>query len=262
MKKIGLFILAIGFTGMLAAQKPGADFDVQHYTFSLSVSDSSNQIKGSAAIEILFLKYSRQIQLDFASNNSTGKGMKVMKVTVNGKPVSFTHSKNLLIIDSYYEIAPLDRTTIVVTYEGIPADGLIIAKNKYGHRGFFSDNWPNRARNWLPCVDHPADKAAVDFIITAPSHYKVISNGIKVEEAEIDQTQKLTHYQETVPLATKILALGIAEFAIQQAGDVQAKEAEREKRLHWCGEETHSRPPVDGPCTGRAARSRARPRLL
>ena len=50
-----------------------------------------------------------------------------------------------------------------------PADGLIISKNKYGHRTFFADNWPNRAHNWMPCVDDPADKASVEFIVTAPS---------------------------------------------------------------------------------------------
>jgi aminopeptidase N len=221
MKKIWLVVIAFGFTSLLVAQKPGAVIDVQQYTFSITVSDSSNLIKGSAAIDMTGIKNSRQISLDLISNNTAGKGMKVLQVTGNGKPLSFTHSNNLLIIDPLNELKAGERITIVVNYEGIPADGLIIANNKYGHRGFFSDNWPNRAHNWLPCIDHPADKAAVEFIITAPSHYEVISNGIKTKEIEIDQSRKLTHYKETVPLATKILALGIAEFAIQQAGDVQ-----------------------------------------
>lgn len=64
-----------------------------------------------------------------------------------------------------------DTTTCVISYSGIPADGLIISKNQYGSRTFFGDNWPNRAHNWLPCVDDIADKATVEFIVTAPSHY-------------------------------------------------------------------------------------------
>ena len=70
----------------------------------------------------------------------------------------------------------------LITYSGIPADGLIISTNKFGHRTFFGDNWPNRAHNWLPCVDEPADKATVDFMVTAPDHYQVVANGLKIEE--------------------------------------------------------------------------------
>jgi aminopeptidase N len=221
MKMIGLLIMSIGFTSLLVAQKPGAVIDVQQYTFAITVSDSSNLIKGNAAIDILCIQNSRHISLDLVSNNNTGKVMKVLQVTMNGQSLPYSHSNNLLTIDLPNELKTGERTTIVVNYEGIPADGLIITNNKYGHRGFFSDNWPNRARNWLPCVDHPADKAAVDFIVTAPSHYQVISNGIQTAAIDIDKNKRRTHYKETVPLATKILALGIAEFAIQQAGDVQ-----------------------------------------
>ena len=41
----------------------------------------------------------------------------------------------------------------------MPAAGLLIGPNTHGERTFFSDNWPNKARQWLPVVDHPYDKA-------------------------------------------------------------------------------------------------------
>jgi aminopeptidase N len=114
----------------------------------------------------------------------------------------------------------VERKTIGITYEGIPADGLVITKNKYGHRVFFADNWPNRAHNWLPCVDHPADKASLDFIVTAPAHYQVIANGVKLEDTTYNNQLRRTHYTETTPLSTKIMVIGVAEFAIQQSGTV------------------------------------------
>lgn len=219
MKKIWLFLLAAGCTSVVIAQKPGAPIDVQHYGFALSLSDSSNLIKGKATIDLLCIRNGRQIKLDLASINA-GKGMKVVQVTANNRPLSYNHANNVLTIVFAEAFKNGDRKTIVVNYEGVPADGLIIANNKFGHRGFFSDNWPNRARNWLPCVDHPADKASVDFIVTAPAHYQVISNGIKTEENNIDNNLRLTHYKETLPLPTKIMALGVARFAVQNAGDV------------------------------------------
>ncbi len=97
---------------------------------------------------------------------------------------------------------------------------MIISKNKFGHRTLFGDNWANRARNWLPCVDHPGDKASVEFEVTAPEHYQVVSNGIRIEESNLENHQKLTHWKEDVPLATKVMTIGMADFAVNNAGNV------------------------------------------
>ena len=106
-------------------------------------------------------------------------------------------------------------------YEGVPLDGLIIGENRYKHRGFFADNWPNRARNWIPCVDHPADKASVEFIIIAPLHYQVIANGIQIEETILNDKTKLTRYKEETPISPKVMVIGVADFAVQRAGEVE-----------------------------------------
>jgi Aminopeptidase N len=210
MKKLLLF-LTITLSKLVLAQQPGALIDIQHYVFELTVSDSSNLLKGRATITLKGLQNTPRFSLDL-------KGMTVLQVSTNKQPLSYTHANDKLVI-----ALPLntgDQKTITIAYEGIPADGLIIDNNKFGHRGFFSDNWPNRARHWLPCVDHPADKASVEFIVIAPAHYQVISNGIKLEETDLTNHLRRTHYKETVPLPTKIMALGIARFAVQYAGHV------------------------------------------
>ena len=66
--------------------------------------------------------------------------------------------------------------------DGKPAFGLKILRNKYAERCFFSANWPDLAHHWLPTVDHPYDKATGEFIVTAPSHYQVVANGVLEEE--------------------------------------------------------------------------------
>ena len=52
---------------------------------------------------------------------------------------------------------------------GLAAAGLETGRNKHGDRTFFSDNWPDKARHWLPLVDHIADKATSEFIVDAPA---------------------------------------------------------------------------------------------
>jgi aminopeptidase N len=147
-----------------------------------------------------------------------GKGMLVTQIKENGKPLKFTQSDEAVTLSAAAKKSTTHNYTI--TYSGIPADGLIISTNKHGNRTFFGDNWPNRAHNWLPCVDDPADKASVDFVVAAPDHYEVIANGLKTEERALPNKQKLTHWKETVVLPTKVMVIGAADFAIEQSGDV------------------------------------------
>ena len=95
---------------------------------------------------------------------------------------------------------------------------MIISGNKYGDRTFFGDNWPDRARHWLPCVDHPSDKASVDWIITAPVKYQVVGNGVLIEESNLQEGLKLTHWFESVDISTKIMVIGVSRFAVGLSG--------------------------------------------
>jgi aminopeptidase N len=103
---------------------------------------------------------------------------------------------------------------------------LKIANNKYGDRTFFSDNWPDKGRHWLAIVDHPYDKATCEFIVTAPSHYQVVSNGLRIEETDLNDGNRLTHWKQSVPIASWLYVLGVARFAMQHVDDFDHKAIE------------------------------------
>jgi aminopeptidase N len=220
MKKVTLCFLfiSIGFAFKIAAQAPGATIDVQHYNFALKLNDADNSIKGEATITVKFLKNASSFNIDLVKKKSDGKGMLVAQVKENGKAIQFTQNDEAVTLSAAAKINTIHSYTI--TYSGVPADGLIISTNKFGTRTFFGDNWPNRAHNWLPCVDDPADKASVEFVVTAPDHYEVIANGLKTEEKALPNKQKLTHWKETAVLPTKVMVIGAADFAIDHTGDV------------------------------------------
>jgi aminopeptidase N len=209
------FLLAARYAAFTQPYNPA--IDVQHYDFSLEVNDNDNNIKGQAAITILFKEDATGFSLDFTRKNGEGKGMTVTSVKEGAKGVRFTQNSSQLLFN--IPVRSGEQHTYTVTYEGIPADGLIISNNKFGHRGFFGDNWPNRAHNWLPCVDHPSDKATLDFRITAPEHYTVVSNGALQEEKNLDGHKKFTHWKESVPLSPKVMMIGVADFAVDHPGD-------------------------------------------
>jgi len=208
--------LALG--SVVKAQTPGALIDVQHYGFNIRLSDSTNLIKGKADITVLFLKKATSFRVNLVKKNNTGKGMLVSHVLTNGHEIQFKQDSDGVNIYTKAIQNQLQRYTLI--YEGIPADGLIISTNKFGHRTFFGDNWPNRAHNWIPCVDNPADKATLDFTVTAPDHYQVIANGLKISEAALPGKLKTTHWAETAQLPTKVMVIGVADFAVDHPKDV------------------------------------------
>jgi len=190
-----------------------SNIDIQSYTNSIIVNDTSDVIIGETDINILFKEPMTSFSVDLINKNAEGKGMTVTKVLKNENKVSFTQSNNKLAINDTIS-ATGQKSTYNIYYSGIPADGLIISKNKYGDRTFFGDNWPNRAKNWFPCIDHPSDKALVTFKITAPSYYQVIANGKLIEETNLTNGNTYYVWKTNVALPTKVMTIGIARFAV------------------------------------------------
>ena len=194
--------------------------DVLHYKYEIALNDNNDTIQGKATITVLLLENTDSLSFDLVSRNQEGKGM-FAEVTSTNKQDSFFYSQLKERIHIFLNRGKKgEEKVFVINYKGIPADGLIISKNKYGNRTFFADNWPNRAHHWIPCVDDPLDKATVEFIVTAPSHYQVISNGVQIEETNLPGNKKLTHYKEDVPLPTKVMVIGAADFAVSTVGEV------------------------------------------
>jgi aminopeptidase N len=196
--------------------------DIIHYCFRVQLNDSTDRIEGSADITFSLAKTTQELRLDLAGLNDKGAGMVVERVEAGGQTLLWHHENKRLGIEIPDTLSAPGIHSITVTYSGIPADGLVISKNKYGDRTFFADNWPDRARNWIPCVDHPSDKATVEFIVTAPGRYTIVSNGIPAAVYPVNkgtnQRNLVSSWKEEVPVPTKVMVFGAADFAWETAG--------------------------------------------
>jgi aminopeptidase N len=200
--------------------KRNYSIDILNYNFSISVNDTNNIISGHSEIAIHFIGTIKSLNFDLMNKRSDGKGMSIQNLRFDKGSVKWTHVENKINITFSDSVKSDTYGLISIDYSGVPGDGLIISDNKFGKRTFFADNWPDRAHYWLPCIDHPYDKATVDFIVTSPDHYEVVGNGYLVEESYMPRHTKLTHWKEDVPLATKVMAIGIANFATRLEGNV------------------------------------------
>jgi len=233
------------------------DIDVLHYTFDLWLSDVHDRIGGFTTVQVRFLtdgvdNFELDLTGTFERDREDGGGVETVGMTVatveelrddsmpaagdaprageiEGTRVTHTHADNRLRIALTTPSRAREVRRFRIRYSGTPATGLIIGDNKHGDRTFFSDNWPDRARHWLPTIDHPYEKATSEMIITAPHHYQVISNGLLVEESDLEGEPlavargaagapeglfRRTHWRQSVPIAPWLFVMGAAPFAV------------------------------------------------
>ena len=223
---VSLAVLLVAVSASLRAdtypRQP--DVDAVHYTFTLELSDANPEITGSAAIEMRFVKDGvTSFELDLASA-ANDKGMTVTAVSSNVGAVTHTHAGGRLRITMSAPSTANEHRTFTITYHGAPANGLRLIKNKYGEWSAFSENWPDRAREWLPMIDHPYDKATSEFIVTAPAAYQVVANGLLMESVDLGDGRRLTHWKQGVPIASWLNAIGVEQFYVHHAGVVKGVE--------------------------------------
>src|SRR5689334_8540081 len=203
-------------------RQPGVH--VEHYVFALELRDTNDEVRGEATVSIRFTKDGlTSFFLDLATPSGR-KGMTTTAVLSDSAQLRYTHTEDRLTSTLPRPTRASELRQFTIRYHGIPADGLRTGVNKYNERCFFSWNWPDKAREWLPMIDHPSAKATSEFIVTAPDKYMVVANGMMQSEVSLGDGRKRTHWKQSVPIASWLNAIGVEQFAIHHAGFVRGVE--------------------------------------
>ena len=222
-----LLVSVVGLVEVRADTYPkNLRVDVINYRFAIELQDQDDRISGTADVDLRFVAGGEtSLRFDLVHrDDTTGRGMTVSAVSVDGAGLGFVHRNNALTITLPRPSEAGQRLRLQIAYAGEPVSGLKIAPNRHGDRTFFSDNWPDKARNWLPTVDHPYDKATCEMVVTAPAHYQVVSNGLLLEETDLPGGRRRTHWRQSVPIAPWLYVLGVARFAVQHVDTFRGKE--------------------------------------
>ena len=209
-----------------------AGIDAVHYVFRLTLlTNDTDEIEGEATVRLRIIGACRagvqacppprEAFLDLTSATPDGKGMTVTRVTANGQPVHFTHEQNRLALPLPSNMKTGDEVAFDIAYHGAPANGLRLLNNIHGERTAFSENWFHNARQWLPTIDHIADKATAEFIVTTKAEYQVISNGLLVDQVDLPGGLRRTHWSQDAPVSPWLLSLGIAHFVVHYDSPVK-----------------------------------------
>jgi aminopeptidase N len=218
-------LVVLGFASELGAdtypRQPG--IDARHYAVRISLLTSdSNEIQVEATVTLrIVTPGTREAVLDLTSATPDGKGMTVTSVTAEGRAVPIEHRDNRLHLPVPAGAIAGQDVIFTISYHGAPGNGLRLLNNIHGDRTAFSENWYNRARQWLPMIDHPADKATGELIVTTKADYQVVSNGVIIEQLDLPGGLRRTHWKQDVPISSWLYSLGVARFIVRQGGIVR-----------------------------------------
>ncbi len=222
--------------GMPAA--PGdydTGIDVLHYQLELGLGSDASWIGGRATLTVRAVRDVTELALDFS-------GLAVDTVAVDGAPVSgWTLDAGRLHVP--LELGAGAQRPVLVTYRGVPDDGLDLGKDVHGDRTVFADNWPNRARFWFPSVDHPSDKATVRFIVHAPAAWSVVANGRRIGQpfptapgapGPADGPRRTWIWSTDVPIPAYTMVVGAGPLTVTDLGTAACGRAPASPRTDGC----------------------------
>ncbi|HKS04765.1 MAG TPA: M1 family metallopeptidase [Gemmatimonadaceae bacterium] len=202
--------------------------DAQHYVFHVSIPDSGNTIGVVGTVYVRRTQAVDTLRLDLDS------AMKVRRVQANGADVTFTRDANSVRVAlpkwdascANQRPSTIDRPDPCVAWvsvdaSGVPSDGLIITQDDRKRWNYFADHWPNRARHWLPSIDHPSDKATVEWRVNAPSSLRVVANGTLTEESPLpnERGRTLTAWRTNKPIPVYVMVIAVAPMAKVALGE-------------------------------------------
>jgi aminopeptidase N len=213
---------AIAMAAPLVAQNPRPyrpAFDVGDYEITIDLPDSGAAIRANATITVARTAPADSLVLDLLD-------LDVNAVQVNGRVVKFTRSSEHVTIP----LPARGKTfTVSVDYSGTVTDGLIARRDSAGRWTYFGDNWPNRARHWIPSIDHPSDKATVTWRVRAPSSQTVVGNGRLVSSKVIDRSRTESVWREDRPIPVYLMVIAAAPLVMFDLGDTACGLADHQR---------------------------------
>ncbi len=159
--------------------------------------------------------------------------LSVNAVSVDGRAVKFERTPETVLIPLPTKRGANPVYQVSVDYGGAVRDGLIVRTDSAGRWTYFGDNWPNRARHWIPSIDHPSDKATVTWRVTAPSERTVVANGSLVStrpargSAGGERTE--TVWKESRRIPVYLMVVAAAPLARYDLGDTDCGLAEQQR---------------------------------
>lgn len=184
--------------------------DVENYNLILNYDLKQNEISATEHLDMVTTEDRVSFSLDSA-------GPIVSAVSVDGVPAKFVAASPELLITPVSSLTSGQHVGVDLTYTLSPEPIPSAAGQEVGWFTAPGGSWvlnePEGAHTWMPCDDHPSDKATYRFELTVPSGVTAVANGALVDHTSTATTDTWI-WQESRPMATYLIQLLTGDYEI------------------------------------------------
>lgn len=195
-----------------------ANYDVTYHRLELSIDPANYYISGKVTTHFVAKQNLNSITFDLTDQ------LTVSQVTQRGNSLAFSQNGNnelIINLQATQNSNALDSLSIV--YEGIPSsdENAFTTYTHAGVAGMYTLSEPFGAKDWWPCKQSLDDKAnRVDFLITTPSQYSAVANGLQTSVTSNPNGTKTTRFKHNYPIPAYLVAVAVTNYSVftQTAG--------------------------------------------
>ena len=187
-------------------------YDVGDYALTLGYDPSTRNLTGHAVITATATQDLSRFDLDL-------RGFTISALTVNGRPATFTHDGQELVVTPAQGVRSGGPLNVVVDYAGVPAvvtdpdnsiEGWVPTSD-----GAFVVNEPQGSPGWYPANDNPRDKATFTITTTVPQGLNVVGNGLLVNTTSSGGKTTFS-WRESHPMAPYLATATLGRFKVTE----------------------------------------------
>ena len=194
--------------------------DARHYDIDVRVDLDQGTLEGHVDYTFTAVEPLASVRLDALRSND----WQVAFVTPDGEPLASDWGVDHVVVTLPQPIAKGEDARFRATLSGKPVDGFYVRKNRYGDVMAFTDHYSIRARGWLPCEDHPSDRARFSLRLRYPNDQAAVAFGLEVpaERAEDGPGYRVARYDNTREIPPYMFAFVVGPLArVKEAGDLR-----------------------------------------
>ncbi len=171
---------------------PNKEFHMIHLDLNFHFNIEKKEVLGVASEKIV------PYQNDYKTIHLNAMNMKIDKVILNGKSLSYQYNDKILSINLDKNYGLKDTLTYSITYSTVPKKGIffILPDKAYPKRipEIWSQSESEDAQYWYPCHDYPDDFGTSSLTATVPEDWVVVSNGLLKKEITDKKDHTKTFY--------------------------------------------------------------------
>ena len=193
-----------------------ANMDIRHYTLSLEVDPAAQRISGYTEISFLLLQPAGTILLDLVQQ------MKVDKITLDGKTLSFSHEKEIISMSSTNSFSA-GKHLLKITYSGQPPvakrapwdGGFQWEKDSTGNPWIAITCQSEGGKIYFPCKDHPSDEPndGADLIISVPKGLVVAGPGL-LKNVSTKNNLATYHWKTNYTISNYCILFNVGKYKV------------------------------------------------